>query len=281
MEANQPSTISSVFQSVWSENQELEALKQPVTWLALNQFIQERAREEEDIDMAELDNFEKSILKITRAWYLNLEKWQINSYSDLMDKAGKLLLASFRMSLSSTMMENVLAWSSYCIQQELITEEICSGLLPMLVKTTSMSSTTVRTPTVAADAPGEVKSSLNFQDVINKLSEKDGVSHNSAAMTGSMSSYITHCESGESPVKYGLNEKIKDYRLHMSLYDGKKCKENPQKFWLGITDGFQITYSKKDKKIREAVQTLLDQAGSMYAGKQLNLITSSKKYRPY
>lgn len=281
MDPNQPSTVSSVFQSVWQHNPDLAALKEPITWLAINQFIQEQAREEENINIEEFAAFEKSILRITRAWQKNYQKWQVTSYADLMAKAGSLLAASFRTSLSTETKESVLGWSGYCLMQDLITEEVCSGLLPILNQTTSTSSTTAASATEAADAHGEQKSSPSFRDLLNKLSEKDGSSPNSALTTGSMSSYITACENGESPRKYGLTEKIKDYRLHLSLYDGKKCKENPQKFWLGITDGFQITYSKKDKEIKKAVQTLLDQVGSMYAQKQLSLITSTKRYKPY
>lgn len=281
MEANQQWTVISLFQNVWETNQDSNLLKEPVTWLAIHQFVQEKLSEQNQNDLEDAANYERSILRITKAWQRNYSQWQIASFSDLQAKAGNLLAGSFQTSLSTTTWENALLWSNYCLQQDLITDEICSGLLPTLTATTSILSTTVASATGAVDAPGDRKSLPNFRDLLNKLSEKDGLSATSKSMTGSMSSFITACESGESPRKYGLNEKIKDYRLHLSLYDGRKCKENPQKFWLAMTDGFQVTYSKKETKIKEAVQTLLDLVGSTYAGKQLSLISSTKRYKPY
>ena len=223
----QEGTLAYLLQNVWQQNSEKEILQQPVTWIALSQFILEQARESEEQNIEEYEKLDKLMLRVMKAWFKNFQRWQISSFNDLITKTGTLLAASYRTSLSTETMKNAVDWSCYYIMQDQITEEVCSGLLPMLTTTTSTSCTTAAIVTEVVDAPGEAKSSPSFREVLNKLSEKDGSLPSSALQTGSMCSYITACESGESPRKYGITEKIKDYRLHLSLYDGKKCKENP------------------------------------------------------
>lgn len=109
---------------------------------------------------------------------------------------------------------------------------------------TSTSSTTVPGAMAPADAVGET--TLTSEAELRNLFGDPNTSLSSTGSTGSMLSYISFCRNGRAEKKFGLQEEYGDFRVVLKIYDGRTCRENPQKFWTGKEKELDMTLNRRD-----------------------------------
>lgn len=205
-------SISKFMEEIWETYKDHPLINHPGWWRLIIEATITDVKEETDEDVILLDNLEKSIVKVTKSWWKNCDKWEVKHFKDLLDKSIRLLGATLAMSFPTDMMEIVIgSWHS-CTALADYTEEDCSTILT--TKHTSMLSTIALGQMEVADANSKKRSAAEaFKELVEQI-DSSGSSASPTGMTTSFISYSTNFN--EVPRKFGLVEKYKDYRLVVS-----------------------------------------------------------------
>ena len=129
-------------------------------------------------------------------------------------------------------------------------EDFSSGLMK---GTTCMSSTIAPIPMEAVDAASSEEKTFAYQ--FAQACGGIDTSTNSTGLTSPMFSYISLCQNGKALNKFGLEEDYKDLRISIKLYDGKKCAENPDRYWVGKMKELDVTVHQ-NSQFAKTVETL-------------------------
>lgn len=195
---------------------------------------------------SDYDTLDENIRKIINNWKFYSKDWSVTSYQQLHDKILPQLADTLATSYSSetaTIMQHVFDSSKH----KLWTSQgsFSSGQMKEIMSTSSMIA-----PIPADSADAELCSTKKFADRFRSLLEESSSCRRSTPRIGRMYSYISECQNGLALAKLGLEEDYKDLRITIKVYDGKKCREDPEKYWRGKLRELDITVSETSNVAR-------------------------------
>lgn len=200
-------TIQNLLETIYEANSESCQVNNPKWWLNTMELVNE-----EKTNHTQWQDLVDAMSKLIKTWNRFSKTWAVTSSTILITKLQQVPGGILAMLLPLEMMSNYLdLWNSYA---SMVNQELTECLDSQLNTTISMSSTTVPSATVAADAPSAEVSNLsglfaqpgNITDLFGSLQSP----------TGTMSSFISTVTNGEH-VKFGIEEPVGEYRLAVSI----------------------------------------------------------------
>lgn len=177
-----------------------------------------------------------------------------NPFDSLQTQLSAVLGDTSVTSLSWNLVKDVGNYFSGLVEAGVITPDHFSD--GSKKRRTSTSFTTVHGVTDHADAAGGT--TTTSEEALKSLFGDPSTSLSSTGSTGCMYSYISFCRNGRAERKYGLTEEYGDYRVVLKIYDGKTCRENPNKFWVGKEKELDMTLDRRDPLMRKINNLFLD-----------------------
>ncbi|QRK03667.1 nonstructural protein 2 [Duck-associated ambidensovirus 1] len=233
------STLKSYFEQVATAFQNQPALWTPGWWyLTINNAILLAKEESSAMDMFHYENLKILIHKISRAWSNCSSRSEITSLESLLQKIGHLLVLTFQTSLSSQIIENVMCYISTSLNKENYSVEICSDSALITIMCTLSIPAPLVVPSVSAVGEKRSHAATSDQDTDTGASSDSGDDE-----TFSVQSYISSSVKGVAKNR-GLKEDVKDWRIILKVYNGKKWKKKSGTCWDHWKTRLDMTYEE-------------------------------------
>lgn len=232
-----------------------EALWTPQFWyLTSTRMLEHIKTQEPGLIISQYEVLNSYILKLSKLWLSFYNQWAVDSFEKLYEKSSRLLAGTYKTSLNSETTNNAILYMGICLNMQPITREILSDSALMTVISTC--STTVPSAPARANVIG-VGTSHAGELSLDTLDENEW--GNSDEETGSLLSFISFLKSGDY-VKYGLEEKAKDFKVVLAIYDLSKCNGDYERYWIGLK-------KKIDLQVMSGAEFLIQAENLMKAGK--------------
>ncbi|AGZ03693.1 NS2 [Solenopsis invicta densovirus] len=257
-------------------------------WFGVNTLMEDRNL----TTHSDYDTLKGIYQKIITNWKFYDKEWSADTYEKLLDKLSVTLANTLATCISQEMKNSVQeCFDDFLNSQSVILEKCSSGSMK---ETTSTSSMIV--PTLMDSAGATSSEPKTFDEIFERQCEDTGISPKWMNSTGRTLSYTSLCKNGKAIHKFGLEEDYKDLRIVMKVYDGRICKENPDRYWLGKIKEMDVTCNSKSDTaktveglfIREhrrlgkrgATMKTIEERGN-YQRKDPNLSGYRRRYIPY
>nr|WPR17931.1 MAG: hypothetical protein [Skomarfal virus 45] len=231
------STIKSYFEQVATAFQDQPALWTPGWWyLTINRATELAKAESSATEIFHYENLKILIHKILRAWSNCSSHSEITCLENLLQKTGHLLAHTYRTSLSSQIIENVMCFINISLNKDNYSVETCSDSVLMTIMSTLSIPAPLVAPSVSVVGEKRSHAATSDQDTNTEASSESGDDE-----TFSVESYISS-STKEGGKTRGLKEDVKDLRIILKLYDGKRWKKRSGNCWDHWKTRLDVTY---------------------------------------